>query len=280
VNRESGSESGRRLERLRLVRDARTADHIVDSILAEIKAGRYRAGDRLPGENSLAAAFGVSRSSIREALRIMEVVGSVKVRPGRGCYVLRGAEESDGSSVWLSWLLQAKPEFVAFLELREAVEGKIATLAAERASEDDLDEIGAIVTEMGERFESGNLQPEEALDLDLRFHKTLARASRSPYLADVAAAALDAVWAYRRGAITIPHRIARSWEGHRQIARALRRRDAAGAAEAMLAHIRKVAEDVETQAPREAAPPTPPSASAAARPSRQSPGRSTPRRWP
>ena len=235
------------LATVRDVSQARTANQVVDGIVAQIRAGRFKVGDRLPGENALAAEFGVSRASVREALRIMEAVGAVKVRPGKGCYVLRRPDETDGGSIWLSWLLTGKDEFLALLEFREALETKLAALAAERATDRDLAEMGAVLDEMGVGLAAADLSPERALELDLRFHRALARAGRNPFLAEATVAALDAVQAYRRGAITIPNRIRISWEDHKVIYEALCRRDGAAALAAMARHIQKLAEDVRSQ---------------------------------
>ncbi|HHY94390.1 MAG TPA: FadR family transcriptional regulator [Firmicutes bacterium] len=228
------------------ISQTRIAQRIVEQILELIREGKLKVGEKLPGENTLAAEFQVSRPCIREALRILEAVGIVEVRRGKGCYVLSSPDGVDSASIWLSWLATFRYEVLALLEVREALEGKVAALAAQRASEVDMAEMEAVLVRTRESLEAGVLGPDEAYTLDLQFHRTLARASGNPFLMRLSNSVGGAMEADRRATMVIPNRIRASLEDHQAIFEAVRRRDPDGARNAMARHVQAVARDIGT----------------------------------
>ncbi len=227
----------------------RTAQRVVDHIVEGINAGRFKPGDKLPGENTLAADFGVSRPVIREGLRIMEALGLVEVRPGKGCYVLRGSGGLNRSSIWVNWLVAFRHEMLVLLEMREALEVKVAALAAQRISDDELLEIERIQGNMRAILGEADIDIDRAVALDLEFHQALARASRNPLFLQFSTSIMDSIEAYRRIAMSIPNRVKVSIDNHDTILSALKAHDAEAAAGAMLVHIRRVAQDVNALKP-------------------------------
>lgn len=226
------------------ISQTRVAQRVVEQIVELVRSGRLKPGDRLPGENQLAMEFRVSRPCVREALRILEAVGIVEVQRGKGCYVLGSPDGIDSGALWRSWLSSFQGEVLALLEVREAVEAKVAALAAERASQSHLDELQAVVSRGWELWEAGRLGPDEAYALDLRFHEILARASGNPFLLRLSTSVGGALEADRRATMDIPNRIRSSLEDHAAILEAVKRKDGAGAAEKMIVHIRAVARDI------------------------------------
>jgi len=192
----------------------------------------------------LAEEFQVSRPCIREALRILEAVGIVEVRRGKGCYVLRSPDGVDSASMWLSWLATFKHEVLSLLEVREALEAKVAALAAQRASEAELAEMQGIMEEVWQLLEKGALSADVAYALDVRFHQALARASGNPFLMRLSISVGGAMEADRRATMAIPNRARASAEDHQAILDAVKRRDPEGARDAMIRHIQAVARDI------------------------------------
>ncbi len=220
----------------------------MEQIVKQIRTGRLQPGDKLPGEKALAEEFQVSRPSVREALRMLETVGVVEVRRGKGCYVLQSPDGTDMSSVWLSWLSMFKTEVLALLEVREAIEGQVAALAARRASPEHLAELAKIVEE-GTRFmEEGLLTPEAAHRLDVRFHEVMGRACGNPFLIQLQAGVDGAIVANRRAVMEIPRRMVQSIEEHKGIFQAVKSGDGEKAREVMVAHVQLTAKDVEAGA--------------------------------
>lgn len=140
-----------------------------------IVSGRMTAGDRLPSESEMAKMLGVSRTVVREAVRLLSAKGLVDVKTGSGIYVreLSGALIRDP----IELLLRTKAVTIEdIVEARELVEVHLAGLAAERARPADLkslqDSIDALSTT--------GLTPRQYMDIDVSFHAGLARAAGNP----------------------------------------------------------------------------------------------------
>jgi GntR family transcriptional repressor for pyruvate dehydrogenase complex len=144
-----------------------------------ILEGRFRPGDRLPSEHVLAAEFGSSRASVREALRSLEQTGLVSVRRGfgGGAFVVDGDLRHVTNS--LSMLLRLRKISIHhFTEARLVIEPWTARLAAERISDDELERLHAHVAHHAGAIEAGRYHA----TADLGFHRLVAEASRNPAL--------------------------------------------------------------------------------------------------
>lgn len=152
----------------------RAYERVVEQIEQAVLSGRLRPGERLPSERELMAQFGVSRSTIREALRVLQSDGLVRSRAGDP----RGPEVLGASPAALRKSLDrlARAESLGLAELvqfRMILEGSAYRLAAELRTESDLDELEAALAAM-----SDSDQPEFS-SADVAFHDIVARASRN-----------------------------------------------------------------------------------------------------
>ena len=118
----------------------RLSDSAVDEILKLIKLGKLPLGSRLPSERELITRLHVSRASLREAIRMLETMGVLLVLPGRGTWI-REDYVRPISNEWLSWLPSHQKDVTELLEMRETLEVQAAALAAERATEEQLESI-------------------------------------------------------------------------------------------------------------------------------------------
>jgi GntR family transcriptional repressor for pyruvate dehydrogenase complex len=208
---------------------------VTEQVAATIDLGLLAPGERLPAERELAALLGVSRPTVREALRVLVMSGYVAIRRGAtgGAFVLeRPAERSDRVR---RALRARRAELLALLEWRRVIEAEAAALAAVRVDDDQLRALGARQSETG-------AGPERDRSLvrwrgaDSRFHIAVAEACGNPYLSD----AVRSVRAKLAGALDVL--IAeQAWEaeaaaGHLEIVAALRRRDPSAARSAALLH--------------------------------------------
>src|SRR3954453_14791260 len=126
----------------------RSFDDVVDQLREAIYAGRIRPGERLPGERQLCEVFGVGRPTLREALRSLEAVGLIEVRPGKagGSYAATPSESTVGDALAaLVNLRGASLEDLA--EFRLDFEGENAAWAARRADAGDIGALETIVAE-------------------------------------------------------------------------------------------------------------------------------------
>ncbi|HEY2481674.1 MAG TPA: FadR/GntR family transcriptional regulator, partial [Caulobacteraceae bacterium] len=146
----------------------------------KIAGAQYGLGQRLPSERDLAQTYAVSRPTIREAIIALELDGLVDVRLGSGVYVAarlpRGGKAGE---------MDIGP--FELLEARRAIEGESCALAAVLISDEELDELQALVAEMQAENARDVLMSEDA---DRRFHMTIARASQNSAMV----AAVEMLW--------------------------------------------------------------------------------------
>jgi len=157
------------------VRRVRTFDDVLDQLREAILSGRIRPGERLPGERQLCEEFGVGRPTLREALRSLEAVGMIEVRPGKGggSYAVTPSESTLGDALAsLVSLRGASLEDLA--EFRVDFEGENAAWAARRADAGDIATLSALVVEVRE---AGDV--EALAEVDIRWHEALARATKN-----------------------------------------------------------------------------------------------------
>jgi GntR family transcriptional regulator, transcriptional repressor for pyruvate dehydrogenase complex len=214
------------------------SDSAVRFLRALIFAGELGPDDKLPPERDLGARLGISRMTLRLALKALESTGYiVTTRGSRG-----GSRVADAASLsrcWNQWMQEHAAELSDIFEYRSTIEAKLAALAAERRTAEDLQSM--------ERAVAGEPQPQEWSSLfrtDIDIHRAIARAAHSPRLQRAQASA--------RGDLFVPIHLDRLenrphevHDSHLAIIDAIRRQDAQQARERMAAHILLVEELVD-----------------------------------
>ena len=157
----------------------RLYEQVAEQISSWIRENGLRAGDRLPPERELASRLGVSRATLSQALVALEVVGVVAVRHGDGTVLTDKA----GSARIADAIRAHADRMPDVIEARDALETKLAELAAERRTEEDLAAIDAALDEMAADIEAGG----RGVHGDERFHGAVTAAAHSPLLASMMA---------------------------------------------------------------------------------------------
>jgi GntR family transcriptional repressor for pyruvate dehydrogenase complex len=217
----------------------RRLDDVFLQLRDALLSGRVAEGERLPNERDLAERFAVGRPTVREALRSLEALGIVEIRPGRsgGAYAVRPSEATLASALeTLVSLRGASPQELA--EFRLSFEADNAWWAARRADRDDVAALERLVGETRALAATGADDRTPLTDADARWHEELARATRNRLRIGIAqglhASRLRQVPvlgdAHARYARRIPSALAR-------ITRAVAAGDADAARAAMLAHV-------------------------------------------
>jgi GntR family transcriptional repressor for pyruvate dehydrogenase complex len=197
--------------------------------------GALKPGEMLPPERELAGMFHVSRSSLRDAVRALEVTGFVEARHGEGTVVRNPSAESLLNP--LTTVLLHRREFVGeLLEFRARIEPVLARRAAKHASPEDLEHLEEILRRQQMKVDRGELAVEE----DTEFHNTIAHAAKNEVVLNVLEAFMDLLKESRERSLQVEGRLQKSMEGHRQILHAIQRRDPAAAEIAMRRHIEKI----------------------------------------
>lgn len=221
----------------------RLSDNVAASLLAEVTSGAYVTGQRLPPEREMAIHFGVSRTVIREAMESLTSRGVVTVRPGSGVFVARAQVSAATESLRLLVLGASELSYEQVHEVRESLEGRIAELAAERATEADRERLRHALADL-----DAAITGEDYARADGGFHLVVADLAHNQLLRIVLEAVGDVILEVRRRVAYLPAARRRVTADHQLIAEAILRSDPGEARRAMeehLAHSRDIVLDLD-----------------------------------
>jgi len=208
---------------------------IVQRFHALIRQGKLEHGAKLPSERDLAEQMKVGRSSVREAIRSMELQGLVVTKPGSGTFV--NTQNLDAVATLMAPTIGSEAEVLQeIFEMRHLLEPQIAALAAQRATPEDIDRLGAILAEQQRQI----LEGETGVDADTEFHFALAGSTHNNAFVKVVNAVEDVLRRSRSQSFEQPGRPERSLESHHQILEMIRSGDTGGARRAMDHHLTAV----------------------------------------
>jgi GntR family transcriptional repressor for pyruvate dehydrogenase complex len=214
------------------IKSTRIYEEIVRQIKTMIGEGRLASGDQLPPERELAEKFLVSRTSVREALRSLESLGLVEIRPGEGTFIREASIERLVEPLALV-LVSQRQAIGELFEARRLLEPAIAGLAASRVTPDELHEMERILDDQAVEIAAGRT----GLAQDAEFHAAIGRAAHNEAITRIAHAVMDVLRQSREESLNTPGRRHRSHEDHRRILGAIAGRDAAAAEGAMRDHL-------------------------------------------
>jgi GntR family transcriptional repressor for pyruvate dehydrogenase complex len=206
------------------------AETVAQQLLAQVRSGAYAPGTRMPSERELMSSLGVGRSTIREALNGLAVLGVIEIRHGQGAFVLQSNPATPPGALTGSL---AKGVTRDLLEARVVVEVTIAELAAQRRTTADVREIEAVLEEHQALLE----RDEPAAELAARFHLELAEAAHNEVLAGFIESVMGLLT--ERGPTLELQAGYREWElrDHQGLLDAVRDGDPALAAQRMREHL-------------------------------------------
>jgi GntR family transcriptional regulator, transcriptional repressor for pyruvate dehydrogenase complex len=218
--------------KIRRVTKISIGEEIAKQIMDLISNGDLIPGQRLPSERDLCENFGASRSSLREALRCLSIVGVLNARVKEGTSVA-----ADGGKFLhkiLEWrLITEKHDIENLLEVRFALEGVSAANTALHGTPEDIDKARELIAKM-----KTSLKDEKRFAaLDLEFHITLANASGNTLLSDLISVIRSQLAKALYKVLQLPNARPLSLKEHSAVFEAIERRDAEGARQAMHAHL-------------------------------------------
>lgn len=161
------------------IKTPKVYDQVIEEIKNKIKKGEIKKGDKLSSEREMAESLGVSRTSVREALRALEVIGLVESRQGAGNYIRTNFNNSLFEPLSIMFMLQESSPKEMY-DLRETLELQCAKLSAKNIEDNELELLTAILDRMYVAESE-----EESLELDIKFHYLLAKTSRNVLLINV-----------------------------------------------------------------------------------------------
>lgn len=212
------------------------ADAVAAQLESLIQEGEYQVGDKLPPEREFAEQFGVGRSTMREALRLVEAGGLLRINHGIGVFVQSRTRTTERGGL----LVLDEVTVPELFEVRRSLERDAAGLAAKRITSAEGDALLAILTES----EVAELTDEQYVILDAAFHRKIAEITKNRLLVGLTATIEPLFLQYSRQVICLPDRRKTAMQGHRSIADAIIQRKVEGARRAALAHLREVESDI------------------------------------
>jgi DNA-binding FadR family transcriptional regulator len=159
---------------------------IYNQILSEIQSGSFEIGDKLPAERELCEQFGVSRAPIRQALSALELNGIIYSRQGEGVYV-KSTQIAPGNSQSAIFFNSISPEDI--VEVRMNIEPLIVKFAAQRATDEDIEDLRSTIKKMEQETKAGVYVPET----DEQLHNGIAKASHNDLFINIMTAISNAM---------------------------------------------------------------------------------------
>jgi GntR family transcriptional repressor for pyruvate dehydrogenase complex len=222
------------------MRRSRLSEQVVEEIDRMIREEGFGNGDKFYSENELTKKLDVSRASVREAVRILEISGRVTVRQGKGIFVQNKLEQ--GMDSFASWLKSNSSQLDEHFELRMILDPKAAASAARNAVDRDIRDMEEQLTLFDEQVSAKNLEGE--IKSDRKFHLLMAKSTknRSLYaLMKTMSENLNEGWI---SSLSIPGRAEKTVNEHRAVLEAIKARDPDGAEKAMMSHLENALKEI------------------------------------
>ena len=215
------------------IRKTKISDSVLEEIRRQILDGELREGDKLPCQDLLAAKMGVSRSSLREALQSLSLVGAIEQRPGVGTVVKHRANALLAGKI--DRLSASGFSFLDLLETRHLLEVNLIDLVVVRITDQELQLLEQSIQNAYFIIKEG--RNGDYYQEDLSFHILLAQASHNLFLAHLISVINYQVEGLMREYFRhAPHNNLASLQHHQSIVRALKKRNKAAARRAMYSH--------------------------------------------
>lgn len=215
-------------------------DTAVEQLRAYILSGELPVGAKFLTEKEIGERLSIGRSTVREALRLLEAAGFIENRPGRGAFVLR--TDDDDVSPLTAWFARHATEVADYVEVRLAIEPLAVRLMIDRAR---AEEIAAIEATHAEFLQAAREQDAVRLArLDERFHELIVRATHNALLIRIIETISVTYFEYRLKSLAYKQNIDHAVQFHAEILGFIQSKDKSGAEAAMQRHLRSSLEDI------------------------------------
>ncbi|AKA69168.1 FadR/GntR family transcriptional regulator [Clostridium scatologenes] len=220
---------------LNTTKKTRVYEKVIEKIKELIGKGELKCGDRLPSERELCEQLNVSRTSVREALRVLEILGLIECKIGEGNFVKDSFEDSLLEPLSMTFMLHGS-KTDEILDLRKFTEPGMAALAAKNINEEQLKEIEELVNLL-----NSTENEEECAELDKKMHYKIVQASGNYLVSTMMFAASTLVETYIENVLTNMFRNVENKnivkKQHEDIIQAIKKHDSEAASMAMLKHL-------------------------------------------
>ena len=217
------------------IKGKRLYEEVVGQIRSLMINKSLRPGDFLPSETEISSQLGVSRTTVREALRILEITGLVETKRGKGT-VITSFDVSSIKKKISDVLIQPGREFDDLMQTRMLLEPEVAKLAAIEASENKINDLEVIINEAEKELLSGGV----GIDSSINFHHKIINSINNDILASLTSLVMELVEKTTHINLHIPGRAEISLDEHKKILKAIQERKPEDAAISMRVHLESV----------------------------------------
>lgn len=218
--------------KIRPINKTTISDEIVEQIMGLIERGDLQPGQRLPSERELCVRFGTGRSSLREALRCLSIVGVLRARVGEGTSVANDSGKFLGKI--MQWrMVTERHDIENLMEVRIALEGLSASSVAANGKEEDIAQLDELI----DRMKAAEDDTKKYSALDLEFHLALAKASGNPLVLDLITLIRHQLMKGLHRVLATPNARPLSTAEHIRIMQEIRKHNPEGAQKAMYVHL-------------------------------------------
>lgn len=228
------------------VRKVRLSEGVVDALKKMIVDDHFAPGDKFYSENELTTKLEVSRSSLREAVRILEVIGKLSVKHGKGIYI--SDTDARPYDVFVDWLKTNDKSLQEHFEVRLIIEPQTARLAALGATPEDIDLLGEAHAEFVRNARLGLTA--ESIQCDREFHRLLSKATHNGVLFALTRSLTTSMSDDWISSLHIPGRAEKTVSEHGRVLEAVKARDAEAALEGMATHLRNAIREIRESSDR------------------------------
>ena len=219
----------------REIKPTKVFEQVIEQIKEIIQNGELRCGDQLPSERDLCEQLNVSRTSIREALRSLEMLGIIECRQGEGNFIKESFEDSLLEPISMTFMLHGS-KTNEILEWRKIIEPETAALAAKNISDAELQEIKELMSLLNREDDSA-----KSAEIDKKIHYKMVQASGNDLITNVMYAVSNLIDRYIEDVVSnlfqSPENRNIVKEQHEAVVRAIEAHDALKAAAAMRKHL-------------------------------------------
>lgn len=212
---------------------------VVNEIFSSISKENLKPGDKLPSERTIADSLEVSRTTVKEAISVLEANGIVSIRPGVGVFLVNQTKKVIQQEM-VEALNPEQHNLSELIELRQAIEGDAAYYAAKRMKEEQR----AALVERYQALRNAEANGELAIEEDFAFHKAILTAANNAMMADLMEVISEKVYFFirqnRMETMLQPAEIRVVMDEHRLIYEAIMRNDAPSAKKAMWEHLHSI----------------------------------------
>ncbi len=212
---------------------ATLSEQVAKQLATRIAEGEWKPGEKLPSEAELRKAFNVGRSSLREALASLTLIGMIRVRAGAGSYISEQPAVYFASPWLRSGRLTEEKELREFAEARLSLEAEVAGLCAERITPRQLAEMERLVEQMKASIHNA----EEFAQLDLSFHLCVGAAANNGVLNNILSGIREQSMELITKSLLLEGGKENAMRGHGKILEAIRTHNVVKAREAMRTHL-------------------------------------------